>query len=69
MKTCKDCMHYGICTFHVKGNEDERCKHFINAADVVEVVRCCDCKHWTPMDNGISWHNKGRRAEDEAGKS
>ena len=29
-------------------------------ADVVEVVRCRDCKHWSPMDNGLSWNNKGR---------
>lgn len=29
-------------------------------ADVVEVVRCKDCKYWSPMDNGISWHHKGR---------
>ena len=28
--------------------------------DLVEVVRCKDCKFWTPMDNGISWNNKGR---------
>ena len=29
-------------------------------ADVAEVVRCKDCKFWTPMDDGISWQNKGR---------
>ena len=28
--------------------------------DNVEVVRCKDCEYWNPMDNGISWHNKGR---------
>jgi hypothetical protein len=28
--------------------------------DLVEVVRCKDCKFWTPMDDGISWKNKGR---------
>lgn len=28
--------------------------------DVVEVVRCKNCKHWKPMDDGISWNNKGR---------
>jgi hypothetical protein len=28
--------------------------------DLVEVVRCKDCKYWTPMDNGISWHHQGR---------
>ncbi len=30
------------------------------AEDVVEVVRCKDCKHWKPMDDGISWNNRGR---------
>lgn len=30
------------------------------SADVVEVVRCKDCKWWTPMDRGYSWHNEGR---------
>ena len=29
-------------------------------ADVAEVVRCKDCKFWTTMDNGISWHHQGR---------
>lgn len=46
MTTCKDCLHYDICTFHITGNENERCCHFKNKADVVEVVRCKDCKHW-----------------------
>ena len=45
MTTCKDCLHYDICTFHITGNENERCCHFKNKADVVEVVRCKDCKH------------------------
>lgn len=32
----------------------------VPAVDVVEVVRCKDCKHWEAMDNGIGWHNEGR---------
>lgn len=33
---------------------------WMKTLDVAEVVRCKDCKFWTPMDNGISWQNKGR---------
>ncbi len=44
--TCKDCLHYDICVFHLKGNENEKCLHFKNKADLVEVVRCKDCEHW-----------------------
>lgn len=43
--TCKDCIHYGICTFNLTGKEWSKCFHFKNKADVVEVVRCKDCKH------------------------
>ena len=35
--TCDDCIHYGICTFHLTGNEWSKCFHFKNKADVVEV--------------------------------
>lgn len=35
-------------------------KEYIEAVNVSEVVRCKDCKFWTPMDNGISWHHQGR---------
>lgn len=35
--TCKDCIHYEICTFHLTGNEWSKCCHFKNTADVVEV--------------------------------
>lgn len=43
--TCKDCIHYWICTFNLTGNEWSKCFHFKNKADVVEVVRCKECKH------------------------
>lgn len=31
--TCEDCIHYDICVFHVKGNENEKCSHFKNKTD------------------------------------
>lgn len=42
--TCRDCIHYGICTFNLTGNEWSKCFHFKNKADVEEVVRCKDCE-------------------------
>ena len=35
--TCADCIHYDICIFHHTGNENEKCVHFKNKDDVVEV--------------------------------
>lgn len=35
MATCNDCIHYGICTFHITGNENEKCPHYTPTADVV----------------------------------
>lgn len=32
--TCRDCIHYEICTFHLTGNEWSKCFHFKNKADV-----------------------------------
>ena len=29
---------------------DGLCEHFKNKADVVEVVRCKDCKHWNETE-------------------
>ena len=37
--TCKDCVYYPACTYHMW------CDLFKNKADVVEVVRCCDCEY------------------------
>ena len=53
MATCKDCIHYGICSLWSTKDleEDEAYKYcfgnFKSAADVVEVVRCKDCEWWT----------------------
>ena len=60
MATCKDCIHYDICVFHLKGNENEKCSHFKNKAELGEVVRCKECEHWEAADDGISWNNEGR---------
>ncbi len=51
MSICKDCIHYEICDEYVSPCEsfpevEGGCKCFKNAADVVEVVRCKDCKHY-----------------------
>lgn len=39
--TCKDCIHYDICVFHLKGNENEKCLHFKNKSKDIrtEVAR------------------------------
>lgn len=37
MATCKDCIHYDVCTFNLTGKENEKCLHFLDKADVVEV--------------------------------
>lgn len=58
--TCKDCLHYDICLFHVdEESRKEKCVHFKNKADVVEVMRCKNCavprNKWTgcPNLNGL----------------
>ena len=52
MASCKDCIHCDLCKdMHIFGITDlpydcngAICDHFKNKADVVEVVRCKDCK-------------------------
>ena len=62
MATCKDCVHYDICTFHITENENEKCMHFKNKADFVEVkygdwkevqggaFRCSECHRGAIVD-------------------
>lgn len=55
-KTCKDCYHYEACKTMLEGigfvvdgdgeDAEKLCKEFVAAADVVEVVRCGECKHY-----------------------
>lgn len=62
-KTCSDCVHCDVCenTFSWLDQEDNTkyitCHHFKNKADVVEVVRCEECKYW----GGITFGNICRR--------
>lgn len=46
--TCKDCIHYNVCNYHIDEEtpfEVTECNNFINKADFVEVVRCEKCKY------------------------
>lgn len=49
---CRSCFHSYVCEqFNEHRDSDNKKCHFFNdhfvpAADVVEVVRCKDCKHW-----------------------
>lgn len=48
MSTCKDCIHYDICNYHIDEETAmtiEECGKFKNKADYVEVVYCKNCKH------------------------
>lgn len=53
MASCYDCIHCGACSdagdsgFSSLKEDASECKHFKNKADVVEVVRCKDCKYLT----------------------
>lgn len=66
MATCKDCLHYERCKWvaqniraagrTIEFDDDnipaERyCEHFKNKADVVEVVRCSQCKYLKVYNN------------------
>lgn len=50
MASCKDCIHKLLCPVYAPNFDDVlaqgyKCKSYINKADVVEVVRCCECKY------------------------
>ena len=44
-KICNDCIHYSFCGSHgyIDANE---CYYYKDESELVEVVRCKDCKHW-----------------------
>ena len=61
MATCKDCIHYDICIFHLKGNENEECVQFINTADVEprnEVARDVFGDVWDLITNHLVRYGK-----------
>lgn len=39
---------------------EERCSCFMDKADVVEVVRCRDCKYYKPQTRSITWNNTSK---------
>ena len=49
MSTCKDCLHYEVCQYHITEETDmtvNECSHgFKNRAEYVEVVRCKECEN------------------------
>lgn len=58
MATCNDCVHHNICSLWSTTDliQDEAQKYcngnFKNKADVVEVVRCKDCRFKTLTEDG-----------------
>ena len=60
MKRCTECLHYEACkdwsidcfgaatSFPYEADEPP-CEYYKPTADVVEVVRCKDCKHQNPF--------------------
>ena len=55
MTLCERCIHGDICAIQCGYDEgDERaltyCSEFKSKDDVVEVVRCKDCKHWKQVN-------------------
>jgi hypothetical protein len=47
--TCKDCIHYDVCQYHITEETDmtvAECGNFKNKAEFVEVVRCKGCKYY-----------------------
>lgn len=45
---CKECTHYPVCEDKLFGNNPKNCRHFQNAADVVEVRH----GYWKDNRNG-----------------
>lgn len=82
--TCKDCIHEIVCEklcprglLPYQSSEypaELFCKHFKNKANVVEVVRCKDCKHQeqccefimiSGKDKNIDFCSCGKRSEGD----
>ena len=48
---CMDCFHYSACLFNGE-YVPTPCTHFKDKNDVVDVVRCEDCKYWQDNNGG-----------------
>ena len=73
MEHCKKCIKYDVCEFHqdmIAGEfitffpNNEDCPFFKSTADVVEVVRCSQCKYW---DNFKENYSRGNCTNEESG--
>lgn len=59
MAECKECIHDKVCPVWNYRTDDfaernaDTCKNYLPTADVVEVVRCKDCRYW---ENGKDYH-------------
>lgn len=58
--TCKDCIYSPICKLYadfgvtdVPYDENDTCKLFRSKVDLVEVVRCSECRHWGGVTFGF----------------
>jgi hypothetical protein len=64
MAGCIDCIHYEVCDYRDPARYETMqelkndCRHCIPTADVVEVVRCKDCKHYKPQTGAQNWNSK-----------
>ena len=57
MSICKDCLHNQVCKYGENRSNGmyctgEKCKQYKPTADVVEVVRCKDCKYGKNFRDG-----------------
>ena len=61
--TCKDCIKSDVCEIYVLlhniEDRENKCLHFKNKADFVEVVRCDKCKH-----GDVSCHEMSKDVEE-----
>lgn len=56
--TCKDCIHVDVCEEWHNQEMQRACyygEYFKNKADIVEVVRCKDCKYCFDAIMGGMW--------------
>ena len=58
MATCKECIHFDFCEPYTAPDESypeaNGCRVFKNKDEFVQVVRCKDCKNYTPVEGGLS---------------
>ena len=56
MATCKECIHFEVCEPYTAPDESYPevggCYGFKNKDEFVQVVRCKDCKHYKPQNQG-----------------